>query len=49
MRGIHKLIIEKLEELSISYFLINPRGTSSTCPICGSKLVPMTGFAQRSG
>lgn len=49
IRGIHKLIIEKLEEHNIPYVLINPSYTSSTCPICDSKLVPMTGHAQRNG
>ncbi len=42
IRGILKLITEKLEEHSIPYVLINPSHTSSTCPICGSRLVPMT-------
>ena len=49
IRGIHKLIVEKLEEQGIPYVLVNPRGTSSTCPVCGSKLIPMTGHAQRNG
>ena len=48
MRGIHKLIIEKLEEHGISYVLVNPSHTSSICPICGSKLISVTGFAQRN-
>jgi len=42
IRGIHKLIIEKLEEHGAPYILVNPSHTSSICPICGSKLVPMT-------
>ena len=49
IRGIHKLITEKLEEHSIPHVLVNPSHTSSICPICGSKLVPMTGHAQRNG
>jgi putative transposase len=49
IRGIHRLIIEKLEEYGIPYVLVNPAHTSSTCPICGSKLTPMMGYAQRSG
>jgi len=49
IRGIHKLITEKLEEHSIPHVLVNSSHTSSLCPICGSKLVPMTGHAQRNG
>ncbi len=49
MRGIYELIIENLEKYNIPYILVNPRGTSSTCPVCGAKLVPMTGHAQRNG
>ncbi len=49
IRGVHKLIIEKLEEHGIPYILVDPKNTSSICPICGSKLVPMTGLAQRNG
>ena len=32
-------IIEKLEENSIPYVLIDPRGASSTCPARGFRLV----------
>ena len=49
IRGIHKLIVEKLKEHGIPYAFVNPRWTSSTCPFCNSKLVPMTGYAQRNG
>ena len=49
IRGIHKLIAEKLEEHGIPYVLVNPSHTSSICPICGSKLILMMGFAQRNG
>jgi len=49
IRGIHNMIIEKIAEYSIPYALVNPSYTSSTCPICGSKLTPMTGSAQRNG
>ncbi|MEM0110615.1 transposase [Desulfurococcus sp.] len=42
-------MIEKLEERGVPYVLVNPRGTSSTCPVCGFKLVPMRGYAQRNG
>ena len=43
IHGIHKQITEKLEEHCIPYVLVNPSYTSSTCPICDSKLIPMTG------
>ena len=49
IRGIHKIVTEKLAEHRIPYVLVNPSHTSSACPICGSKLSPMTGCAQRSG
>ncbi len=49
IRGIHKLIIEKLVEYGIPHVLVNPSHTSSICPVCGSRLVPMTGSAQRNG
>jgi len=49
MRGVQKLIIEKLSECGISHILVDPAYTSSTCPICGSKLVPVRGNAQRNG
>jgi len=49
MRGVHRILTEKLAEHSIPYVLVNPSHTSSTCPICGSKLFSMTGRAQRSG
>ncbi len=49
IRGIHKLIIEKLEGYVIPFILINPSYTSSTCPICSSKLILMKGYAQRNG
>jgi|GEM_PF-111050 len=49
IRGIHKVVIEKLAEHRIPYVLVNPSHTSSACPICGSKLSPMTGCAQRNG
>ncbi len=47
--GVHKLITEKLVEHNIPYVLVNPSYTSSICPVCGSKLAPMTGYAQRNG
>ena len=46
--GVHQLIIEKLTEYGIPHVLINPSYTSSICPVCGSRLVPMTGYAQRN-
>ncbi|MGC9122255.1 MAG: RNA-guided endonuclease InsQ/TnpB family protein [Thermogladius sp.] len=49
IRGIQRAIIEKLEETGTPYVLVDPRGTSSKCPICNSKLVPVTGSAQRNG
>ncbi len=49
LRGIHKLIIEKLVEYGIPFALFNPSHTSSTCPVCDFKLAPMTGYAQGSG
>jgi len=49
IRGVHKLITEKLTEYGIPYVLVNPSHTSSVCPICNSKLVPMTGCTQRNG
>jgi len=49
IRGIQKLIIEKLSEQCVPYILVNPAHTSSVCPICDSKLVPVTGNAQRNG
>jgi len=49
IRGVQKLIIEKLSEQGIPYVLVNPAYTSSTCPRCNSKLVPVTGYAQRNG
>jgi len=49
IRGIHKVVIEKSAEHGIPYVLVNPSHTSSACPICGSKLSPMTGCAQRNG
>ncbi len=49
IRGVHKLIIEKLVEHGIPYVLVDPSYTSSICPICNSKLAPMTGHAQRNG
>ena len=49
IRGVHQLIIEKLVEYGIPHVLVNPSHTSSTCPICDSKLVPMTGYTQRNG
>jgi len=49
IRGIHKIVTEKLAEHRTPYVLVNPSYTSSACPICGSKLFPMTGRAQRSG
>ena len=49
IRGIHRLIIGKLVEYCVSHVLVNPAHTSSMCPVCGSKLVLMTGYAQRSG
>ena len=42
IRGLHKLITEKLTEYCIPYVLVNPSHTSSICPICNSNLVPMT-------
>jgi len=49
IRGVHRLITEKLEEFGIPYVLVNASHTSSTCPVCGSKLAPMTGHTQRNG
>ena len=49
IRGLHKLITEKLTEHNIPYVLVDPFYTSSICPICSSKLVPMMGNAQRNG
>jgi len=49
IRGIHKLLTGKLAEHGIPYALVDPSHTSSTCPVCGSRLAPMTGGAQRSG
>ncbi len=49
IRGVHKVLAEKLAEHGVPYVLVNPSHTSSTCPVCGSKLAPMTGNAQRSG
>ncbi len=48
IQGIQKLIIERLERHNMPYVMVNPRGTSSTCPFCDSKLVPMTGYVQRN-
>jgi putative transposase len=49
IRGIYKMVAEKLAEHGVPYVLVNPFYTSSTCPMCNSKLSPMTGSAQRSG
>jgi len=49
IRGVHKLITEKLMEYGIPYVLVSPSYTSSTCPICDSNLIPMMGYAQRNG
>jgi len=49
IRGVQRLIIEKLSGQGIPYVLVNPAHTSSTCPRCNSKLVPVTGYAQRNG
>ena len=49
IHGVHKLIVDKLMEYGIPYVFVNPSHTSSTCPVCGSKLVLMTGYAQRNG
>jgi len=49
IREVQKLIIEKLSEQGVPYVLVSPAYTSSTCPICDSKLVPVTGNAQRNG
>ena len=38
-RTLLKTIIEKCEEKGVPYILVNPRGTSSICPFCGSKLM----------
>ena len=35
-------------EYNIPYVYVNPSHTSSLCPVCGSKLVPMTGYAQKN-
>jgi len=43
------LLTEKLAEHAILYVLVNPSHTSSMCPICGSRLAPMAGGAQRGG
>jgi len=47
--GVHRLIIAKLTEFGFSWVLVDPAYTSSVCPICGSKLISMTGYAQRNG
>ncbi len=44
IRGVHKLIIEKLVEHGIPYVLVDPSHTSSICPVCNSKLVPDDGL-----
>ena len=44
-RMLLKTIIEKCEEKRVPYTLVNPKGTSSICPFCGSKL--MRGDAPR--
>ncbi|RLF21851.1 MAG: transposase [Thermoprotei archaeon] len=46
-RGLLNVIIDKCMEYDVPYTLVNPRNTSSTCPICGSRLKPMTGYARR--
>ncbi len=38
-RAMLKAIVEECLENDVPYALVNPRGTSSTCPFCGSKLV----------
>ncbi|MGC8556624.1 MAG: zinc ribbon domain-containing protein [Fervidicoccus sp.] len=47
--GIQRLLVEKIEEHGIPYVLVDPRSTSTNCPICNSKLFPMTGNSQRRG
>jgi len=49
IRGVQALIVEKLFENGVPLVFVNPSHTSSTCPVCGSKLAPMTGSAQRAG
>jgi len=44
-RGLLNTIIDKCMEYDVPYALVNPRETSSTCPICGSPL--MRGNAPR--
>ena len=44
-RGLIKTIIDKCMEYDVPYALVNPRKTSSTCPICNSTL--MRGNAPR--
>ncbi|RLG84613.1 MAG: hypothetical protein DRO18_06920, partial [Thermoprotei archaeon] len=45
--GLLNIITDKCTEYDVPYVLVDPRNTSSTCPICGSKLKPMTGYARR--
>lgn len=49
IRGLQKAIVEKLQENSIKIVFVDPKKTSSKCPICGSPLTPVTSDAQRSG
>ena len=44
-RGLLNTIIDKCMEYDVPYALVNPRKTSSTCPICNSTL--MRGIAPR--
>lgn len=48
IRGVQALIVEKLVEKGVPFVFVDPSYTSSTCPICGSKLAPVTGIAQRA-
>uniref|UniRef100_A0A7J3KH56 Cas12f1-like TNB domain-containing protein n=1 Tax=Staphylothermus marinus TaxID=2280 RepID=A0A7J3KH56_STAMA len=49
IRGIQKQIVEKALEHGVRVELVDPRGTSRLCPVCGSSLAPVTGNAQRRG
>ena len=46
-RGLLGIIIDKCVEYDVPYVLVDPRNTSSICPVCNSKLKPMTGYARR--
>jgi len=46
-RGMLNTIIDKCIEYDVPYVLVDPKGISSICPVCDSKLKPMTGYARR--